>query len=134
MLSLIIGLLSGIICAAPFIISKVPSMKPHLDKVAPYAGWVGVCVLCWGVRELLFAVLGMALMKEHMIGWIFWVLTGVFDLGAGLILGSGLVLKWTLGKDPAKQAMISEKIGKLAPYQLLIGIGQIIMSVLYFIL
>jgi hypothetical protein len=134
MISLIIGLLSGVICAAPFIISKVPSMKDHIAKIAPYTGWIGVCVLFWGIREIIFSVLGMGLMKEHFLTWLFWVLAGVFDLGAGLLLGSGLVLKWTLGKDPAKQAMISEKIGKLAPYQLIIGIGQIVMSVLYFVL
>src|SRR5689334_19789373 len=98
MLSLVIGLLSGLICAAPFIISKVPSMKDHLAKVAPYAGWVGVCVLFWGIREVLFAILGIALMKTHFLTWLFWILAGVFDLGAGLLLGSGLVLKWTLGK------------------------------------
>ncbi|MBK6694793.1 MAG: hypothetical protein IPG50_21665 [Myxococcales bacterium] len=134
MLSLIIGLLSGVICAAPFIISKVPSMKDHLAKVTPYTGWVGVCVLFWGIREILGAVLGIALMKTNFLTWLFWLLAGTFDLGAGLLLGSGLVLKWTLGKDPAKQAMVSEKIGKLAPYQLIIGFGQIIMSVLYFVL
>jgi hypothetical protein len=76
----------------------------------------------------------MGLMSTHLIGWVFWLLAGLFDLGAGLLLGSGLVLKWTLGKDPAKQAQISEKIGKLAPFQLIIGIGQIAMSVLYFVL
>lgn len=133
MLSLVIGLLSGLICAAPFIISKVPSARPHLDKVAPYAGWIGVCVLFWGVREVLFAVLGMGMMKEHFLTWLFWLLAGICDLGAGLLLGSGLVLKWTLGKDPVKQAMASEKIAGLAPYQLFIGMGQIAMSVLYFL-
>jgi hypothetical protein len=134
MISLIIGLLSGLICCAPFIISKIPSAKDHLAKVTPYTGWIGVTVLFWGVREVIFAVLGMGLMSTHFIGWLFWLLAGVFDLGAGLLLGSGLVLKWTLGKDPAKQAMAAEKIGKLAPYQMIIGIGQIAMSVLYFVL
>ena len=131
--SLIIGVLSGLICASPFIISKVPSAKPHLDKIAPYAGYIGACVLFWGVWELISAVLGIGLLSTNPITWIFWVLCGVFDLGAGLLLGSGLVLKWTLGKDPAKQEMLSGKVAKLAPYQLLIGIGQIAMSVLYFL-
>jgi len=133
MVSLIIGLLSGLICAAPFIISKVPSAKEHLDKVAPYAGWIGVCVLFWGIRELIGAVLGLGLLTTHPISWIFWLLCGVFDLGAGLLLGSGLVLKWTMGKDPEKQALVSGKIAKLAPFQLLIGLGQIAMSLLYFL-
>ena len=52
MLSLVIGILSGLICAAPFIISKVPSLEPHLAKVVPFAGWIGVSVLFWGVFEL----------------------------------------------------------------------------------
>lgn len=134
MLSLIIGLLSGLICAAPFIISKMPGARQHLDKIAPYAGWIGVCVLFWGVFELFGAVTHMGLMKEHFLTWLFWLLAAFFDLGAGLLLGSGMVLQWTLGKDPVKQAMVSEKIAKLAPYQLLIGAGQIVMSVLYFVL
>ena len=133
MISLVIGLLSGLICASPFIISRVPSMKEHLDKVAPYAGWLGVCVLFWGIREVIFAVLNIGMLGDAPISWIFWLLCGVFDLGAGLLLGSGLVLKWTLGKDPAKQQMASDKIAKLAPYQLLIGIGQIVMSLLFFL-
>jgi len=134
MISLIIGVLSGIICCAPFIISKIPAAKEHIAKITPYTGWIGVCVLGWGIREVIFAVLGMGLMSTHFIGWVFWLLAGLFDLGAGLLLGSGMVLKWTLGKDPAKQAQISEKISKLAPYQLIIGAGQIVMSVLYFVL
>jgi hypothetical protein len=134
MISLIIGVLSGLICCAPFVISKIPAAKDHLAKVTPYTGWIGVTVLFWGIREVIFAVLGMGLMQTHLISWVFWLLAGVFDLGAGLLLGSGLVLKWTLGKDPEKQAMVSEKIGKLAPYQMLIGFGQIAMSVLYFVL
>jgi hypothetical protein len=79
MLSLLIGVLSGLICCAPFIISKIPSAKDHLAKVTPYTGWIGVTVLFWGVRELIFAVLGMALMSTHFISWLFWLLTGVFD-------------------------------------------------------
>lgn len=134
MLSLIIGVLSGLICAAPFIISKVPSMQEHLAKITPYAGWIGVSVLFWGAWDLLGALTHMGLMATHFIGWVFWVLSSLFDLGAGLILGSGLVMQWTLGKDPAKQAMITEKLAKLSPYQLMIGIGQIVMSVLYFVL
>ena len=133
MVSLIIGVLSGLICAAPFIISKVPSMKEHLDKVAPYAGWIGVCVLFWGVKEVLFAILGLGLLATHPITWVFWLLAGLFDLGAGLLLGSGLVLKWTMGNDPAKQEAVKGKIAKLAPFQLLIGLGQIVMSLLYFL-
>ncbi len=131
MISLIIGVLSGLICCAPFIISKIPAAKEHLAKVTPYAGWIGVCVLAWGVNELLHALLNMGLMKAFFLRWLFWTLAGVFDVGAGLLLGSGLVLKWTLGNDPAKQAMATEKIAKLAPYQLIIGFGQIAMSVLY---
>jgi hypothetical protein len=73
------------------------------------------------------------LIGSHFATWMFWTLCGVFDLGAGLLLGSGLVLKWTLGNDEGKQAMISEKIAKLSPYQLAIGVGQIAMSVLYFV-
>ena len=49
-------------------------------------------------------------------------------------VGSGLVLKWTLGSDPAKQEMVSGKIAKLAPFQLIIGVGQIGMSLAYFLL
>ena len=133
MLSLVIGILSGLICTAPFIISKVPSMEQHLAKVMPFAGWIGVSVLLWGVFEVFGAVTHMGMMTDHFVTWIFWLLTGLFDLGAGLILGSGLVMKWTIGSDPAKQATINEKLKKLTPFQLLIGIGQIVMSVLYFV-
>jgi hypothetical protein len=134
MISLIIGLLSGVICCSPFIISRMPSAKDHLAKLTPYTGWIGVVVLFWGLREVIFAILAMGMMSTNLIGWVFWLLAGLFDLGAGLLLGSGLVMKWTLGKDPAKQAMISEKIGKLAPFQMMIGIGQIAMSVLFFVM
>lgn len=112
----------------------MPAARQHLDKVAPYAGWIGVCVLFWGVFELFGAITHLGLLKDHPLTWTFWLLAAVFDLGAGLLLGSGLVLKWTLGNDPVKASMASEKIAKLAPYQLIIGAGQIVMSVLYFVL
>lgn len=133
MLSLIIGLLSGIICAAPFIISKVPSMRDHIAKITPFAGWIGVTVLFWGAWEIFGAITNMGLMATAFLTWVFWLLCGIFDLAAGLLLGSGMVLKWTLGNDPEKAAMVTEKISKLAPYQLIIGLGQITMSILYFL-
>lgn len=134
MISLIIGILSGIIAISPLIVSRRPDAAEMLGKVAAYGGWIGICVFCWGVREIVFAVLGIGLLSSHPLTWIFWLAAGIADFGVGLLLGFGLISKYALSKNAEAMKRGEQVRARLAPFQALLGITQIAMSVLYFVL
>ena len=133
MISLIIGLLSGIIAITPAIVARRPDAADALNKLTPYAGWIGICVFGWGIREIIWAILGMGLLASHPISWIFWILCGVADFSVGLLLGFGLISKYALSKNEEAMKRGEQLRAKLAPFQAILGVFQIVMSVLYFI-
>lgn len=133
MLSLIIGLLSGVIAITPAIVARKPDAAEHLNKLTSYAGWIGICVFFWGIREIIFAVMGMGLLSSHPLTWIFWMLAGVTDFGVGLLLGFGLISKYALSKNEEAMKRGEQIRGRLAPFQAVLGVTQIAMSVLYFV-
>jgi hypothetical protein len=134
MISLIIGVLSGIIAISPLIVSRRPDAADALGKIAAYAGWIGICVFCWGIREIVFAILGVGLLSTHPLSWAFWLAAGVADFGVGLLLGFGLISRYALSKSAEAMRRGEQVRAKLAPFQATLGIAQIAMSVLYFVL
>jgi hypothetical protein len=134
MLSLIIGIVSGIIAITPAIVARKPDAAEQLNKLTAYAGWIGLCVFGWGVWEIISAIMGLSLLGSHPVSWIFWMLAGVTDFAVGLLLGFGLISQYALSKNEEAMKRGEQLRGKLAPFQAVLGVTQIVMSVLYFVL
>jgi hypothetical protein len=127
----LISIVGGILAASGFIIAKKPNAKELIDKLVPYQGWVGVVMLGWGVWELIGSITGMALLSTFPIYWTFWLLTAISDLGVGMILGFGMVSKWTMSGNPAALEKGQALRAKLVKFQVPLGFLAIIMGFLY---
>lgn len=134
MIALIIGIVAGLIALSPAIISRRPDAKDMLDKLAPYTGWVGVCLFGWGVWELIDAVLNLSVLGSAPIHWIFWVVMAITDFLLGLLLGFGLISKYALGKNEMAMQKGAALRQKIAPFQAILGVAEIVVSALFFFL
>jgi hypothetical protein len=133
MVALVIGIIAGLIALAPAIVARRPDAKEMLDKLTPFTGWVGVSLFCWGIWETISAVLGISYLTSAPLHWIFWLVMALVDLALGLILGFGLISKYALSKNEAAMAKGQALRQKLAPFTAILGILEIIVSVLYFV-
>src|SRR6185369_6229862 len=133
MVALIIGVLGGIIALTPAIVSRRPDAADMLGKLTPYTGWIGVCLFGWGVWEIIDAVLSLGLLASAPLHWIFWLVMAVTDFSLGLLLGFGLISKYALSKNEEAMKRGEQLRGKLAPFQAILGVVEIIVSVLFFI-
>lgn len=133
MISGLIAIAGGILAASGLIIGRLPNAKEYIDKITPYTGWIGIIMFFWGIRELYSVLTSMDMISTHFLSWLFWLLTGVSDLGVGFLLGFGLIVKYALSKNETameKGQMIRQK---LIPFQGGLGILAIVMGVLYIV-
>jgi len=134
MLGGLITIAGGILAASGFIIKRLPNATSVIDKIAPYQGWIGMVMFCWGIWETLQSVLNIGLMSTHMMHWLFWMLSGIADLLVGFLLGFGLITHYALSKSPQAmekgQRIRSTLMGIQAP----LGLLAIVMGVLYIVL
>ena len=75
--------------AVPNLILKKPELKPTLDKITPYQGWIGAISALWGVWGLINNVLHLGLLTVKPIWWVTWTATNALVLALGLLLGVG---------------------------------------------
>ena len=133
MLGGIITILGGILAASGFIIAKKPNAKELIDKIVPYQGWIGVVMFFWGIWEIIGCVRLMSLLSKFPLRWIFWLLSGVADLGVGFLLGFALISKWALSKDPTALAKGQQLRASLVKVQVPLGFLAIVMGILYLV-
>jgi hypothetical protein len=133
MLGGIITIIGGILAASGFIIAKKPNAKELIDKLVPYQGWIGFVMFFWGIWEIIGCVRLMTLLSSHPVRWVFWLLSGVADLGVGFLLGFALISKYALSKSPAALAKGQELRGKLVKVQIPLGFLAILMGLLYLV-
>lgn len=113
--------------AVPNLVLKKPELKPTLDKITPYQGWIGTISAIWGLWRLIWSVLNLALLGSAPLWWVTVTATNALVLGLGLLLGVG-TLK-TFVKNAEAQAKLDQTVVKLAPYQGNLGIAALIMGV-----
>lgn len=119
----------GALAIPNLILAKKPELKPTLDKLTPYQGWIGVVSAFWGLWGIIGGgILGIGLLATHKIWWITYLATSVVTLCLGLLLGVGTMK--TFIKDPAQQAKLDETVLKIAPYQGTLGIAALVLGVL----
>ena len=133
MLGGIITIIGGILAASGFIIAKKPNAKELIDKIVPYQGWIGVVMFFWGIWEIIGCLRLISLLSKFPLRWIFWMLSGVADLGVGFILGFALISKYALSKDATALAKGQELRGKLVKVQVPLGFLAIVMGLLYLV-
>ena len=134
MIALVIGIVAGLIALSPAIISRRPDAREMLGKLAPYTGWVGLCLFGWGAWELIDAILNLSVLTAAPLHWIFWVVMAVTDFLLGLLLGFGLISKYALGKSEMALQRGAQLRSKIAPFQAILGVVEIAVSVLFFVL
>ena len=130
----IIGILGGLLALSPVLVSKAPGAADKLAQLAKYSGYIGVTMFFWGVWEMIGVVTNLSMLGTAPISWVFWLLSGVADLGVGMLLGFGLISTYAFrGNAMAieKGAAVREKLVK---FQLPLGGLAVVMSALYVVM
>lgn len=113
--------------AVPNLILKKPELKPTLDKITPYQGWIGAISALWGAWQLLWTLLNLSLLRHAFVWWLTLAANNALVLGLGLLLGVGTLKTFT--KNPEAQAKLDQTVLKIAPYQGKLGIAALILGV-----
>ena len=106
--------------AVPNLILKRPELKPTLDKITPYQGWIGAISALWGVWGLLTSILHLGWLTSSPLWWITLTANNALLLALGILLGIGTLKSFI--KDATAQAKLDQTVAKLAPYQGTLGI------------
>ena len=106
--------------AVPSLVLKKPELKPMLDKITPYQGWIGAISALWGAWGIIFSILHLNWLSLAPIWWITLTGNNVLTFALGLLLGVG-TLK-TFIKDPTAQAKMDQTVTRIAPYQGTLGL------------
>jgi ABC-type multidrug transport system permease subunit len=121
-------MLLGVLAVPNLILGKKPELKPTLDKLTPFQGWIGVGAALSGLLGLVFSsLLGLAVLAVAPLWWITLTATNVVILCLGLLLGVGTMK--TFVKDPAAQQKLDLTVTKIAPYQGMLGLAAIGLGV-----
>jgi hypothetical protein len=121
------------IASSNLIIARKPNARELIDKLTPYAGWIGIVMFGWGVWETIGVVTSLGLLGSAPLQWIFWTLVALSDLLVGFLLGFGLITKYTMSGSKVAQEKSAAIREKLAPYQGGLGIFAIVMGVAYLV-
>ena len=117
----------GILGAANLIITKIPSARDLIGKIAPYQGWMGVASVFYGIWEVVQSVTSMGLMAVRpplgMIFWIVFLANALLQIALGILFGVGIAK--TFVKDPRAVQNMDRIAFKLAPFQGVLGIAAI---------
>lgn len=106
--------------AVPNLILKRPELKPTLDKITPYQGWIGAISALWGVWGLLTSILNLGWLSRVPLWWITLTANNALLLALGILLGIGTLKSFI--KDATAQAKLDQTVAKLAPYQGTLGL------------
>jgi len=129
--STIIGVLGGILAMSSLFIGKSPAARQQLEKLAKYQGWIGLTMFGWGVWELIETVLGLGLLGQRPLLWIFWLAMAVADFSVGLLLGFGLIATYALRGNATAIEKGARLRSGLVKFQVPLGILAIITSLGY---
>lgn len=112
--------------AVPNLILKKPELKPVLDKITPFQGWIGIVSALWGLWGLISSILNLGLLGRAPIWWITLTADSALLAGLGILLGVGTAK--TFIKDEAAKARMDQTAAKIAPYQGTLGIAALALG------
>jgi hypothetical protein len=127
-LLLIVG---GILALSGIIVANQPNAKNVIDKLVPYQAIIGVALLVLGVLNLL-RTLGVLFtwIRVSPLHGLSWLTVIVASVLLGFMFGMSQIAKWMPGHAAAEQKGM-ELTKKLAPYQVIIGLGGLGASLIY---
>lgn len=127
-LLLIVG---GILALSGIIVANQPNAKNVIDKLVPYQAIIGVALLVLGVLNLL-RTLGVLFtwIRVSPLHGLSWLTVIVASVLLGFMFGMSQIAKWMPGHAAAEQKGM-ELTKKLAPYQVIIGLGGLVASLIY---
>lgn len=128
----------SIIAVPSLVLSKKPNAKELLEKIEPYQGWIGLVFCILGVWGIIGSVLNLGWLTTAPIWWVTLAAGSLVQATLGFMLGSGLMNKLFMGKNPEAQkkaeelrAKIAPKQGKLGVLGIAVGAWMIVASFLY---
>ena len=122
MINGIMLVLLSIIAVPSLVLSKKPNAKELLEKIAPYQGWIGLLFCILGVWGIISSVINLGWLTTAPIWWITLAAGSLVQATLGFMLGSGLMNKLFMGKNPEAQQKAAELRSKIAPKQGKLGI------------
>ena len=129
--STIIGVLGGILAMSSLFVGKSPQASQQLEKLAKYQGWIGLTMFGWGVWELIETVLGLGLLGQRPLLWMFWLAMAFADFAVGLILGFGLIATYALRGNATAIEKGNRLRASLVKFQVPLGALAIVTSLGY---
>lgn len=122
MINGIMLVLLSIIAVPSLVLSKKPNAKELLEKIAPYQGWIGLVFCILGVWGIISSILNLGWLTTAPIWWVTLAAGSLMQATLGFMLGSGLMNKLFMGKNPEAQQKAAELRSKIAPKQGKLGI------------
>ena len=129
MINGIMLVLLSIIAVPSLVLSKKPNAKELLEKIEPYQGWIGLVFCILGVWGIITSILNLGWLTTAPIWWITLAAGSLVQATLGFMLGSGLMNKLFMGKNPEAQKKAEELRSKIAPKQGKLGILGIAVGV-----
>ncbi len=122
-------ILLGALAVPNMVIAKKPELKPTLDKITPYQGWLGAIGALWGLWGVITFVLNMSAFLHTKIFFLVMFLASVVTLlGLGILLGTGTMKQFV--KDENAKKKMDETVAKLQPFQGKLGLAGMVVGVL----
>jgi len=129
----IIGVLGGLLALSPVIVKNSPGAAEKLEQLAKYSGYIGITMFVWGIWELFGVLTNIGMLGTAPITWVFWLLTGIADLGVGALLGFGLISTYVFRGNATAIEKGTMMRDKLVKFQIPLGALAIVMSILYLV-
>jgi uncharacterized membrane protein len=131
LINVLLLIVGGILALSGLIVAKQPNAKDMIDKLVPYKAIIGVALLVLGVLNLL-RTLGVLFtwIRVSPLWGLSWLAVIVASVLLGFMFGMPQIAKWMPGNAAAEQKGI-ELTNKLAPYQVMIGLGGLVASFIF---
>jgi len=128
----LILIIAGILAIPALILSKRPSAKDILDKVAPYQGWFGIAILILGLWNVVDLLIDANFYFAFGLGgsWVLLFVSSAVMAILGFILGFNLINVHLLSKNPKSEENGQKLMTKLMPLQNIFGIAAIVLGII----
>jgi hypothetical protein len=120
----------GILAAPQYVASRNPDAQGVVDSIAPYAGWIGLVAVLFGLWLIIdFLAFEYLLLRYYFVWWLTGFLSGLVLIGVGFLLSYPVLSQRLSSKSAEAAKRIDEVRLKVAPFQSLLAIAAIILGV-----